>query len=67
MGNDSGIPSGVTRRQFIKIAPIGIAGALALTIISKRVMGSLFNRRKASTQLPEDSIFTPANGKYTQT
>ena len=67
MANETRKPSGVTRRQFIKIAPVGIAGALALTIVSKRVMSSLFRRRKESAQLPKDSIFTPANRKHTPT
>lgn len=67
MRNDSKNSRGVTRRQFIKIAPIGVAGALALTVLSKRILGSIFHRQKESIRLPENSIFTPDRDRYTKT
>jgi hypothetical protein len=56
---------GVTRRQFMKAVPIGIAGALAVGVISGRLASSLFRRNKP--QLPEDSIFAPSKDRYNRT
>jgi hypothetical protein len=56
---------GVTRRQFMKAVPIGIVGALAVSVISGRLASSLFRRNKP--QLPDDSIFAPSKDKYNRT
>ena len=58
---------GVTRRQFMKVVPIGIASALVVSVISGRIGKSLFRQNQGQTQLPEDSIFTPAKGQRDQT
>ncbi|MCH7800556.1 MAG: twin-arginine translocation signal domain-containing protein [Chloroflexi bacterium] len=58
---------GVTRRQFMKAVPIGIASALVVSVISGRVAGSLFRRKQDQPQLPEDSIFAPAKDRRDRT
>lgn len=67
MAQDSSPRRGVTRRQFIKAVPIGIAGALAVSVISGRLARSLFRRDRGVPNLPEDSIFAPARDRYTRT
>ena len=51
---------GLTRRQFIKGASLGIAGAVAATTIVGRLFPSLFARRSTPPLFsPEGSIYTP--------
>ncbi len=50
---------GLTRRQFIKGASLGVAGAVAATTIVGRLFPSLFGRRSAPPVFPEGSIYTP--------
>ena len=56
---------GFTRRQILKGVPLGIAGAVALTVVSGRFV-SAFVRRKGMPDLPEDSIFAPDKNRYPQ-
>lgn len=58
---------GVTRRQFMKAVPIGIVSALAVSVISGRLAGSLFRRKPNQSQLPDDSIFAPAKDRHNRT
>jgi hypothetical protein len=56
---------GFTRRQIIKSLPVGIAGAVALTVVSGRLISG-FVRRRQMPDLPEDSIFAPDPKRYPQ-
>ena len=47
----------LSRRDFLKGLPLGIAGALAVGALLPKVI-----RRGRRTELPPDSIFTPADG-----
>ncbi len=60
MADKSKSQRGVSRRQFMKALPVGIVSALAVGVVSGRLAGSLFRRNQTQSQLPEDSIFTPA-------
>ena len=48
---------GLSRRDFLKGLPLGIAGALAVGALLPKVI-----RRGRKSELPPDSIFTPADG-----
>lgn len=67
MAEESKEQKGVTRRQFMKVVPIGIASALVVSVISGRIAKSLFPQNQDQNQLPEDSIFTPAKGRRDRT
>ena len=56
---------GFTRRQIIKSLPIGIAGAVALSVVSGRLISG-FVRRRQMPDLPDDSIFAPDRDRYPQ-
>ena len=47
----------LSRRDFLKGLPLGIAGALAVGALLPKVI-----RRGRRIELPPDSIFTPADG-----
>ena len=47
----------LSRRDFLKGLPLGIAGALAVGMLLPKVI-----RRGRRIELPPDSIFTPADG-----
>ena len=47
---------GLTRRQIIKSIPVGIAGAVAVSLVAGRVVSG-FVRRRQMPDLPDDSIF----------
>lgn len=50
----------LSRRNFLKGIPIGIAGVLAI----KAVSGSPFSRKESRyPKFPEGSIFKPANDR----
>jgi hypothetical protein len=52
-----------TRRTFLKGVPFGVAAALILGVVSRRVFSSTFGRDRRFPRLPKDSIFTPANDR----
>ncbi len=54
---------GLTRRQIIKSIPVGIAGAVALSLVAGRMVSGLVRTRKAQ-DLPDDSIFAPDPKRY---
>ena len=56
---------GFTRRQIIKSIPVGIAGAIALSLVSGRLVSGLVRRRRMP-DLPDDSIFAPDPKRYPQ-
>ena len=56
---------GFTRRQIIKSLPVGIAGAVALSLVSGRLVSGLVRRRRMP-DLPDDSIFAPDPKRYPQ-
>ena len=56
---------GFTRRQIIKSIPVGIAGAVAFTLVSGRLVSG-FVRRRQKSDLPDDSIFAPDPKRYPQ-
>ena len=53
-----------SRRQFLKGLPLGVAGALAIGVISDRLASLALGRRPPV--FPEDSIFTPAKDRRRQ-
>ncbi len=57
---------GFTRRQILKGAPIGIAGAAVLSVVSGRMVSSFVRRRRQMPNVPEDSIFAPDKNRYPQ-
>ena len=63
MSEKSDSKKGFTRRQILKGAPIAVAGAAALGMVSGRVV-SKFVRRNRMPNLPEDSIFAPDKSRY---
>ena len=54
---------GFTRRQIIKSLPVGIAGAVALSLVAGRMVSG-FVRRREMPDLPDDSIFAPDRKRY---
>ena len=54
---------GFTRRQILKGAPIAIAGAAALGMVTGRVLPK-FTQGKRMPNVPEDSIFAPDPNRY---
>ena len=52
--------SGRTRREFLKRAPLFMAGGVALGVAVGKVAMSRFARRRRPPVVPEGSIFTPA-------
>lgn len=54
---------GFTRRQILKGAPIAVAGAAALGMVTGRVLPK-FVRRSEMPNVPEDSIFAPDKSRY---
>jgi hypothetical protein len=56
---------GLTRRQIIKSIPVGIAGAVAVSLVAGRVVSG-FVRRRQMPDLPDDSIFAPDRERYPQ-
>ena len=57
---------GFTRRQILKGAPIAIAGAAVVSVVSGRVV-SKFAPRNQMPNVPEDSIFAPDRNRYPKT
>ena len=55
-----GDESGRSRREFLKKAPLFIAGGVALGVAVGRVAMSRVVRRRRPPVVPEGSIFTPA-------
>ena len=49
-----------SRRQFLKGLPLGIAGAVAISLLLKRGIASSLGQRRQPPLLPEGSIFKPA-------
>jgi hypothetical protein len=45
-----------SRRAILRMAPLAMAAGVALSVVSRRLIG----RRRNSAVLPKDSIFTPA-------
>lgn len=61
MDSDDKQLTGNSRRDFLKKAPIGLAGVFALTALG----GGLFRRgrgRRRVTRFASDSIFRPRDG-----
>ena len=56
---------GLTRRQIIKSIPLGIAGAVAVSLVAGRMVSG-FVRRRQMPELPDDSIFAPDRERYPQ-
>lgn len=52
--------SGRSRRDFLKRAPLFMAGGVALGVAVGKVAMSRFVRRRRPPVVPEGSIFTPA-------
>lgn len=63
MSDKADSKKGFTRRQILKGAPIAIAGAAVLGMVSGRV-ASKFVRSKRMPNVPEDSIFAPDPNRY---
>ncbi len=63
MSEKSDSKKGFTRRQILKGAPIAVAGAAVLGMVSGRVV-SKFVRRNEMPNFPEDSIFAPDRSRY---
>lgn len=53
---------GVTRRQFLKVGPVGLAGGIALAVVAGKPLFSRVRRSIKASRLPKGSIFTPAEG-----
>jgi len=49
---------GFTRRQFVKILPLGLVSAIAAGILSRKMFRSS-DKEIYSKNLPKDSIYTP--------
>ena len=49
-----------SRREFLKRAPLFVAGGVALGVAAGRVALSRMRRRRRPPVVPEGSIFTPA-------
>ena len=60
MDNKSKDKRKLSRRDFLKGVPIGIAGALAVGALLPKII-----RKGRRSQLPDDSIFTPADRDVT--
>lgn len=52
-----------SRRDFMKGVPIGIAGALVLSVVSDGLLSTVLKRRRKNSEFAKDSIFTPAKNK----
>ena len=55
---------GFTRRQILKGAPIAIAGAAALGMVTGRALPKFTRPERRMPNLPEDSIFAPDKNRY---
>ena len=66
MNKDKKKKLSLSRRQFLKGVPLGVAGALTIAFITKGLPGVLGGRKKRQ-EFPEDSMFSPAKDKYTNT
>ena len=49
-----------SRRQFLRWAPIAVAGGFVLSVIAGRPVLSRLKRRRQAPVFPKGSIFTPA-------
>ncbi len=56
---------GFTRRQILKGAPIGLAGAAIFSVVTGGVV-SKFARPNQMPNVPGDSIFAPDKNRYPQ-
>ena len=56
-----------SRREFMKGVPIGVAGALVLSVVSDGLLSTVLKRRRKNAEFPKDSIFTPAKNKKNRT
>lgn len=54
-------PNGMTRRGFLGRVSLGLAAAAALTIPVRNLLSSNSSSKNPSDDLPEDSIFRPAD------
>ena len=61
MGEESREPRGYSRRDVLTKIPMAIVGGAVLGVALGRPLISRVFRRNRSTELPEDSIFTPAD------
>ena len=53
-----------SRRDFLKGVPLGIAGAIVLTVLSGKLLGSGIVRRSGPPLFSKGSIFNPkGNGE----
>ena len=52
--------SGRSRREFLKRAPLFIAGGMAMGVVAGRLALSRLGHRRKPPVVPEGSIFTPA-------
>ncbi len=67
MSEKSDSKKGFTRRQILKGAPIAVAGAAALGMVSGRVVSKFVRRNQNQMpNFPEDSIFAPDKTRYPQ-
>ncbi len=55
---------GLSRRQFLKGVPLGIAGAVAVNALTGGFISSIIGRRRKLPEFPEGSIYSPAKGRY---
>ena len=62
MDSDDTKDRGTSRREFLKKAPMGVLGALALATVG----GGLLGRARRRVSFAPDSIFRPRDGGPSQ-
>ena len=51
----------LSRRNFLKGVPLGVAGAIAVSAVMGRFLPSRLISRRGRPSFPKDSIFRPAD------
>ena len=66
MGTDrtSIVKRSYSRRDFLKGISLGIAGAVALFVVPRRLFNLASKRGRQPPAVPDGSIFTPAKGTH---
>ena len=60
MSEDSTEKKGISRRDFLTKAPLGIIGGIGVGVVAGKLLGTVLRDRVSPPQFPEDSIFKPA-------
>ena len=65
MARSEKAPKDSSRRDFLRMLPLGLAGAVGLGLLSGRTLYSRYLGRRRPPNFPADSIFAPAKDNRT--